>query len=206
MSYGGKLQWLREGYLPVAANSGLTPVMLVAYGLMVREISAGGVVIRKRYGAWWMAAIEPAGESTRCVAEGSRPANRRPGLAKKRKPLLALPKGLVDPGEKPLETALREVYEETGVVAESIAKLGDSKYTYTRKWGDGQRVFKIVSFYLMRYHTGRIDEIKLAMRIEVARARWVRLQDAPKLLAYGGEKQMVRRAIEYVAAHLDLQD
>jgi 8-oxo-dGTP pyrophosphatase MutT (NUDIX family) len=122
----------------------------------------------------------------------------------RRKRVLALPKGLVDPGEKPLQTAIREVYEETGVVAELVTKLGDSKYVYTRAWGDRQRVFKIVSFYLMKYRSGRINDITPAMRIEVARAKWVRLEDAAKLLAYGGEKQMARRAIDYVKAHPEL--
>jgi 8-oxo-dGTP pyrophosphatase MutT (NUDIX family) len=163
--------------------------------VMAREISAGGVVIRMREGVWWMAAIEPAGDSRR-------PATGRSKLAAKRpKDLLALPKGLVDPGEKPLETALREVYEETGVTADPVAKLGDSKYVYTRVWGDGARVFKIVSFYLMRYRSGRINDIAPEMRVEVARARWVRLGDAPTLLVYKGEKQMARRALEYVEAH-----
>src|SRR5208337_5393640 len=118
--------------------------------------------------------------------------------------VLTLPKGLVDAGEKPLEAALREVYEETGVTATPIAKLGDSKYVYTRAWGDGARVFKIVSFYLMRYRSGRINDISPAMRIEVARALWVRMEDAPTLLAYKGEKQMARRAIEYVRERTDL--
>jgi 8-oxo-dGTP pyrophosphatase MutT (NUDIX family) len=162
---------------------------------MVREISAGGVVIRNRAGDWWMAAIEPAGETAGAASR------RAPG---KPKPALALPKGLVDPGEKPLETALREVYEETGVTADLVTKLGDIKYVYTRTWGDGGRVFKIVSFYLMRYRSGRINDIAPEMRIEVARARWVRLEDAPTLLAYKGEKQMVRRALEYVEAHAEL--
>ena len=118
--------------------------------------------------------------------------------------MLALPKGLVDAGEKPLETALREVYEETGVTADLVTKLGDSKYVYTRTWGDGRRVFKIVSFYLMRYRSGRINAIAPEMRIEVARARWVRLEDAPRLLAYSGEKQMARRALQYVRARTQL--
>ncbi len=122
----------------------------------------------------------------------------------RRKRVLALPKGLVDPGEKPLQTAIREVFEETGVTAELVVKLGDSKYVYTRAWGDRQRVFKIVSFYLMKYRSGRINHITEAMRIEVARARWVRLDDAGKLLAYGGEKQMARKALEYVTAHPEL--
>ncbi len=118
--------------------------------------------------------------------------------------MLALPKGVVDPGEKPLDTAVREVYEETGVTADPVTKLGDSKYIYTRSWGDGRRVFKIVSFYLMRYRSGRINDIAPAMRIEVARARWVRLEEAPRLLGYAGEKQMARRALGYVKAHAEL--
>ena len=121
-----------------------------------------------------------------------------------KKRVLALPKGLVDPGERPLESALREVYEETGVIADPVTKLGDSKYVYTRAWGDGARVFKIVSFYLMRYRSGRINDITPEMRVEVARARWVPLEEAVKLLAYGGEKQMARRALDYVRAHTEL--
>ena len=142
-----------------------------------------------------MAVIEPAGEPTS--------ATDRSGTAR-RKTVLALPKGLVDPGEKTAETALREVYEETGITADLVTKLGDIKYVYTRAWGDGQRVFKIVSFYLMKYRSGRINEIAPEMRIEVARARWMLLEEAPTLLAYMGEKQMVQRALEYVQAHPEL--
>jgi 8-oxo-dGTP pyrophosphatase MutT (NUDIX family) len=170
---------------------------------MVREISAGGVVIRKRDDAWWMAAIEPPDESERPPASRAG-TSRNSTLARKSKPILALPKGLVDPEEKPIQTAVREVYEETGVTADVVAKLDDIKYVYSRSWGDGQRVFKIVSFYLMRYRSGRINHIAPEMRIEVARARWVPLQDAPKVLAYKGEKQMAQRALEYVAAHSEL--
>jgi len=160
---------------------------------MVREISAGGVVIRKLAGEWWMAAVELPRE----LGQGTRRTGRRPAATG----ALTLPKGLMDTGEKAAETALREVHEETGVTAEIVSKLGDSKYVYTRTWGDGERVFKIVSFYLMRYRSGRINQIADEMRIEVARALWVRLDEAPKLLAYKGEKLMARRALEYVESH-----
>jgi 8-oxo-dGTP pyrophosphatase MutT (NUDIX family) len=115
-----------------------------------------------------------------------------------------LPKGLVDPGEKALEAALREVREETGITASLVTKLADIKYMYVRSWSDNQRVFKIVSFYLLRYESGKIDQISEDMRIEVARALWVPLADAPKRLAYKGEKQMARQALEYVMAHAEL--
>jgi 8-oxo-dGTP pyrophosphatase MutT (NUDIX family) len=166
---------------------------------MVREISAGGVVIRSKDGTWWMAAIElPSGPAPAPSAPTRRAVRWQP------KPVLCLPKGLVDSGEKALDAALREVREETGITAVPITKLADSKYVYVRSWGDGERIFKIVSFYLLRYESGRIDHIADEMRIEVARAKWIRLEDAPKLLAYGGEKQMARQALEYVEAHADL--
>jgi 8-oxo-dGTP pyrophosphatase MutT (NUDIX family) len=168
---------------------------------MVREISAGGVVIRNREGDWWLAAIElPVAQAAK--AKGA--LKRAPKAGSK--PVLCLPKGLVDPGEKPIDAAVREVREETGLTAEPIAKLADSKYVYVRSWGDGERVFKIVKFYLLRYSSGRIDDIAPEMRIEVARARWVRLEDAPALLAYRGEKEMARKALEYVSHQPDLLD
>src|SRR6058998_1640189 len=148
---------------------------------MLREFSAGGVVVRQMRGKWFLAAIEPC----RSAAEA------KPKTAKT---VLALPKGNVDPGEKPEQTAIREVREETGITGSVIRKLGDIKYTYVRSWGDKQRVFKIVSFYLLRYEGGRIDEIPSAMRIEVKRAMWVPLDEAESKLAYRGERDMVRRA------------
>jgi 8-oxo-dGTP pyrophosphatase MutT (NUDIX family) len=165
---------------------------------MVREISAGGVVVWNREGDWWLAAIElPLAE----VAK-EQPPRRAPKA--KSKPILCLPKGLVDPGEKPVDAAVREVREETGLTAAPITKLADSKYVYVRSWGDGERVFKIVSFYLLRYISGRIDDIAPDMRVEVARARWVRLEEAPTLLAYKGEKDVARRASAHVEHHPDL--
>jgi 8-oxo-dGTP pyrophosphatase MutT (NUDIX family) len=164
---------------------------------MVREISAGGAVVRLKDGEWWMAAIELPGEDKPAARE------KRVGRSKA-KTVLCLPKGLVDPGEKPLDAALREVREETGITAAPVTKLADIKYVYVRSWGDGERVFKIVSFYLLRYESGRIDDISEEMRVEVAHARWVRLEDAPKLLAYRGEKQMARKALEHVEAHPEL--
>jgi 8-oxo-dGTP pyrophosphatase MutT (NUDIX family) len=164
---------------------------------MIREISAGGVVLRKQDGRWWTAAIEPA-DSPEVVH------TTQPKVRTKPKTVLALPKGLVDSGEKALDAALREVREETGITAEPIIKLADIRYVYVRTWGDRARVFKIVSFYLFLYKSGEINAIGDDMRVEVAEAKWIPLEQAPQLLAYRGEKQMARKALEYVAAHPEL--
>ncbi len=118
--------------------------------------------------------------------------------------IVALPKGAIDPGEKPDQTALREVREETGVQAELIGKLADIKYRYVRNWGDNARVFKIVSFYLLLYRSGKLGNIAPEMRIEVQRAFWLPLEDAPTTLNYQGEREVVQRAVEYLNAHPEL--
>jgi 8-oxo-dGTP pyrophosphatase MutT (NUDIX family) len=141
-----------------------------------REFSAGGVLVKRIRGVPHLAAIRPQG---------------------KKEGVWALPKGNLDPGETPAETAVREVWEETGVSGRLVEKLGDVKYTYTRR--DGTRVFKVVSFYLLTAGRGRLGEIEERMRIEVAEARWLPLEDAPRLLAYGGEKEMARKALDTIA-------
>jgi 8-oxo-dGTP pyrophosphatase MutT (NUDIX family) len=154
---------------------------------MPREFSAGGVVVRPGDGGWEIVVIEPKAD------DGEKAAGK-----KRLKQVLALPKGLVDAGEKPEQTAVREVSEETGLEAEIVTKLKDIKYVYVRTWGDKQRVFKIVSFYLLRYRSGTIDEISKEMRVEVKRASWIPLADAQRKLSYRGEKEVVALAQKYL--------
>jgi 8-oxo-dGTP pyrophosphatase MutT (NUDIX family) len=156
---------------------------------MVREISAGGVVVKPAGEGWSVAVIEPQREAF--VVTSSKKKTTQ-------KLLLALPKGLVDPGEKAEQTALREVHEETGLTTVPVAKLVDIKYVYVRTWGDQQRVFKIVSFYLLRYQSGRIDDVTPEMRIEVKRAFWLPLEEACRKLSYKGERDVLQRAIDYL--------
>lgn len=131
--------------------------------------------MRRLRGRWWLAAIRPGGKP-----EG----------------LWALPKGNIGRGEAPDVTALRETTEETGLEGVLQGKVGDVKYVYTLR---GERIFKVVSFYLVRYRRGRIDDVPATFRHEVEEARWLPLEDAPRLLAYGGEKEMARKALASLA-------
>jgi 8-oxo-dGTP pyrophosphatase MutT (NUDIX family) len=166
---------------------------------MVREFSAGGVVLRKMRGRWFLAVIEPHMTRPKKAAKGS-------GRSRKTPALVALPKGAIDQGEKPEQTAIREVSEETGIQAKLVAKLADIKYHYVRSWGDGARVFKIVSFFLLLYRSGRLGNISSDMRIEVQNAFWLPLEDAQEKLSYAGEREVVQRALQYLKSHPELGD
>jgi 8-oxo-dGTP pyrophosphatase MutT (NUDIX family) len=127
--------------------------------------------VRRLKGDWVMAAIRPAGKDAG---------------------VWALPKGIIGDGERPDVTAVREVKEETGVQGRLVEKLGDVRYVYT--WA-GERVFKVVSFYLLRYSRGRLGDLPPATAHEVAEVRWLPLEEAPRLLAYKGEREMAERAL-----------
>jgi 8-oxo-dGTP pyrophosphatase MutT (NUDIX family) len=114
-----------------------------------------------------------------------RPAGKKPGL-------WALPKGNIGRGEDPRDTAVREVFEETGAEGRVVEKIGDVRYVYT--WA-GERIFKVVSFFLLRYTRGRLGDLPPETAHEVDEVRWLPLEEAPKLLAYGGERQMAEKAL-----------
>jgi 8-oxo-dGTP pyrophosphatase MutT (NUDIX family) len=143
----------------------------------LREFSAGGVVVRRMRGRWWLAAVRPRRDDEKRV--------------------WALPKGLIDPGERGPETAVREVFEETGLRSRLDRKLGDVRYVYSRR--GGERVFKVVSFFLLHAAGGRIGELPPGMEREVAEARWLPLAEASRLLAYRGEREMAELAFTILA-------
>jgi 8-oxo-dGTP pyrophosphatase MutT (NUDIX family) len=135
---------------------------------MIREFSAGGLVVRNLRGRPHVAVVRV------------------------RDQILALPKGHPEEGKSAQDAALREVREETGLEATPVEKLGDIRYRYAR---DGDRVLKIVSFFLLRYRSGRLEDHDH----EVEEALWIPLEEAPARLAYRGEKEMAETALSQLA-------
>lgn len=99
------------------------------------------------------------------------------------------PKGHIDPDESSKDAALREVEEETGVKAEIIDKVGDSKYVFPM---NGEKIFKIVTMYLMSYVSGELKP----QEIEIEEVGWAAPEEALKMLSFSTDKNMLKKALE----------
>jgi len=142
-------------------------------GLPVKRAeSSGGIVFRKEKGEAFVVLV---------------------GVERKGKLVWALPKGLVEKGEKPEETAQREVREETGIRGVLVDKIGDITYWYVDK-NEGVRYHKIVHFYLLKFSEGSPENHDW----EIKEARWFPIDEAIKMMEYSGERDIMLKAKEMI--------
>jgi len=108
----------------------------------------------------------------------------------------SLPKGLIEPGEAPETAAQRETREETGLSGTMIRKIDTIKYSYMAKWEKPPtRIFKIVTFYLLRYTEGETSQHDR----EVDRVEWFPIDKAISNASYPQEKTVIRKAKEFIS-------
>jgi len=98
-----------------------------------------------------------------------------------------LPKGTPDPGESTEQTALREVAEETGLEVRIVAPLPSIEYAFVQ---DGTRIEKTVHYFLMEPTGGDLSRHDH----EFAKVRWVLFDEAPALLSFQTERDLVAAA------------
>jgi ADP-ribose pyrophosphatase YjhB (NUDIX family) len=133
-----------------------------------REISAGCVIFRKSSSETEVALVRPKDSDA-----------------------WALPKGLLEAGESAEATATREATEETGLQGIIVGKIDTIKYVYTAKWeSPPERVFKIVTFYLMECTGGDTSQHDW----EIEEVAWFPIDEAIRLASYRTEKDVLRKA------------
>jgi 8-oxo-dGTP pyrophosphatase MutT (NUDIX family) len=154
-------------------SSGSTLNKSLSIKVPVKEqVSAGGVVFRGDKGSVEVVIVSVGGQ------------NR-----------WQLPKGLVEAGESPEITAVREAREEGGVSSDVVQPIETIEYWYAGlDNGIKVRFHKRVHFYLLRYVSGDTRDHDW----EVNEARWVPIEDATSQLAFDNEKRVMERARELV--------
>ena len=132
------------------------------------QVSSGGIIFRRRGSDIEIAMVAIKGGHVWC-----------------------LPKGLIDKGEDPEKTALREVSEETGLKGKILKKLGEITYWYYIK-NDNVKCRKTVHFFLMEYESGDIADHDW----EVDTVSWFHIDRALHQAKYKGERDMIMKARE----------
>jgi 8-oxo-dGTP diphosphatase len=136
--------------------------------ILKSQVSAGGVMSRRLQGNIEIALVS--------VKRGS---------------VWCLPKGLINKGEAPENTAIREVSEETGLKGGIIDKLGEITYWYYIK-EENTKCKKTVHFFLMEYEDGDVSDHDW----EVYNAAWFPIDVALEKAFYRGDRQIIQRAKE----------
>jgi 8-oxo-dGTP pyrophosphatase MutT (NUDIX family) len=99
-----------------------------------------------------------------------------------------LPKGHIEPGERPDEAARREAREETGLDVRVVAPVGTTEFTYRLR---GRANHKVIDWFLAERVGGEIDP-------EPMFSEW-RLLDGPAArsrLSHPEDIELVSRALE----------
>lgn len=135
---------------------------------MINEFSAGGIVIKN---------------DLVLVVENSRMKNPKDKW-------WGFPKGHLEAGESSQTAAIREIEEETGVKAEVVQKIGQSKYVITK---NNEQVFKVVTFFLMQYLSGELKP----QEGEISDVIWLPYEEALKKLTFKSDKDLLKKTKEF---------
>lgn len=97
-----------------------------------------------------------------------------------------LPKGHIEKGETPQQTAVREVHEETGILGEVVESIATIDYWFT---GTNQRVHKLVHHFALRRVSGELT-VEGDPDHEAEDAIWVDFDDLDDVLSYPNERKI----------------
>ncbi len=136
----------------------------------VEERSAGGIVVDVRDGQAIIAIIARRNRAGRVE--------------------WCLPKGHVEPGETLVETAMREVAEETGIIGRVLVELGTIDYWFATST---KRVHKFVHHYLLEALGGELS-IENDPDHEAIDVAWMRLDEVHRRLTFPNERRIAQAA------------
>lgn len=137
---------------------------------VVHEVSAGGLVVENVAGVPSAAVISRRNRAGRTV--------------------WCLPKGHLEGLESPPQAAVREIFEETGIVGQIVCFLSTMDYWFSSV---DRRVHKVVHHYLLEAHGGELS-LENDPDHEAQEVAWMPLESLPSVLGYPNERRIARIA------------
>lgn len=116
-------------------------------------------------------------------------------IATRRHSRWQLPKGTVEAGESPEQTAVREVAEEAGLETHCQIFLKTIEFGYTDSYRKNPAiaVHKRVDFYLLKVVGGKLSDSSF----EVDGVGWFTPEDALNALTFQNERDVLQLAMEH---------
>jgi ADP-ribose pyrophosphatase YjhB (NUDIX family) len=176
-----------DGVLEGARRMFPNPATLMAAGRGVRKVRPGGLRGRR------LPKVEETSAGGVVLDLSSDP----PAVAliarhdRRSRLLWSLPKGHVEEGETPEEAALREVFEETGLVGRIVAPLGVIDFWFVV---EDKRIHKTVHHYVIEAVGGELSDED----VEVEAVEWIPFHQVVRKLAYGDERRLVEKVPQIV--------
>lgn len=108
-------------------------------------------------------------------------------------------KGHIEKGEKEIETAKREIKEETGIRDFQLIRGFKEKERYFFKF-KGKNILKFVTYYLIETKT---KEVKLSF--EHIGYKWLSYEKALKQLTFEGAREILKKANRFLRKYATTQ-
>lgn len=106
---------------------------------------------------------------------------------------IVFPKGTIEPGETPEQTAVREIFEETGYRVQILEKLGEVTYEFSEHH---TRYRKTVHHYLMRLIDTLAPPTPQREDYEDFENVWLTADEAMNCLTHDESRALLQRAVK----------
>ena len=112
-----------------------------------------------------------------------------------KRPLWEFPKGGVDEGETLLQTALRELREETGISEPALTVVPGFVWSETYRFTSGRELERTLIHKQVTYYLAESSTLEVTLsENEVSEHAWLELDEAVKRIKYPERRKMLREA------------
>jgi bis(5'-nucleosidyl)-tetraphosphatase len=118
-----------------------------------------------------------------------------------KRPLWEFPKGGVDEGETLMQTALRELREETGITEDAVAVVPNFEWRESYRFTSGREAERTLIHKQVTYFLAETSVVEVTIAdSELSEYAWLELEEAIRRIKYPERRKMLKEAAALVCA------